>query len=153
MKQKKRYIIPLVVIVTILLVACGGSENTNNTGAESQSVPTLVVGGQTYQVSDLQGMPQAEATFQDVTYVGVSVADLLSAVGYDLESLSAVKAVAADGYTINYEPGQLSPANVIVAYAQLDGALSVDDGDFRMVLPDEEGKMNLRMLVELQVVE
>jgi len=38
--------------------------------------------------------------------------------------------------------------------ALADGSpLSADDGDLRLVLPDEEGKLNLRMLAELQVVQ
>jgi hypothetical protein len=44
--------------------------------------------------------------------------------------------------------------NVIVAYALADGSpMSADEGNFRMVLPDEEGKLNPRMLVELQIIQ
>jgi hypothetical protein len=153
MKRKIYFGILIVAVVAVLLSACGGGDNTASSGPESGGVPTLSVGGQTFTAADLENMTQMEATFTDVTYIGVPVADLLLDAGYNLDGLRAVKAVAADGYTVNYEPHQLSPSNVIVAYAQVDGPLSEDDGDFRMVLPDEEGNMNLRMLVELQVVE
>lgn len=41
----------------------------------------------------------------------------------------------------------------IVAYARAGGNLADDDGDFRMVLPGAESKLNVRMLVELQVIQ
>ncbi|MCA9978036.1 MAG: molybdopterin-dependent oxidoreductase, partial [Anaerolineales bacterium] len=67
--------------------------------------------------------------------------------------LKAVKAVAADGYTVNYDLSQIEKPDVLVAYAQADGPLTEEDGAFRMVLPEEEGKLNVRMLVEIQVVQ
>ena len=64
------------------------------------------------------------------------------------------KAVAVDGYSVNYDPAQVLKDNVLVAYAQVDGnPLSADDGNFRMVLPDEEGKLNVRMLTELHIIQ
>jgi hypothetical protein len=35
----------------------------------------------------------------------------------------------------------------------VDGPLSAEDGLFRMVLPDQEGKLNVRLLTRLQVVK
>ncbi len=161
MKLKQTCFILSLVVLFSLLAACGATPEANNTpadnaadtAADTASGPTLLVAGESYSVADLEAMPQTEATFKDVTYVGVSVSELLSAAGYDLASLKAVKAVATDGYTVNYEPGQLTADNVIVSYAQADGPLTADDGDFRMVLPDGEGSSNLRMMAELQVVE
>ncbi|MCB2179533.1 hypothetical protein KQH54_00255 [bacterium] len=153
MKNKTLYLFVIALVLVFALSACGGNNGeTAPVGADS-GVPTLVVGLQSYEVADLEAMTQVEATFNDVIYVGVPVTELLSAAGYDLSSAKAVKAIASDGYSVNYEPGQLSGDNVIIAYATVDGALTADDGDFRMVLPDEEGSMNLRMLVELTVVE
>lgn len=147
--------ITVFLMLALLITACGGGADTASVEQDvvSDAIPVVTVGTTSYTAADLQAMPQAEATFKDIAYVGVPVSDLLSAAGFDLGSVRAVKAVASDGYTVNYEPGQLSPANVIVAYAQVDGPLTADDGDFRMVLPDQEGNMNLRMLVELQVVQ
>jgi len=143
------------LMLALLITACSGGGDTASVEQDvvSDAIPVVTVGTTSYTAADLQAMPQAEATFKDIAYVGVPVSDLLSAAGFDLGSVRVVKAVALDGYTVNYEPGQLSPANVIVAYAQADGPLTADDGDFRMVLPDQEGNMNLRMLVELQVVQ
>ena len=60
--------------------------------------------------------------------------------------------MASDGFTVNYDTNQVLVDEVIVAYARADGDLIADDGNFRMVLPGEEGKLNVRMLVELQVI-
>jgi hypothetical protein len=43
--------------------------------------------------------------------------------------------------------------DVIVAYARADSDLAEEDGAFRMVLPGAEGKLNVRMLAELQIVK
>ncbi len=72
----------------------------------------------------------------------------------DPGAVKAFKAVAADGYAVNYDPAQFLKENVLVAYALADGSpMSAEDGDFRMVLPDEEGKLNVRMLTELQIIQ
>ncbi|HKJ26869.1 MAG TPA: molybdopterin-dependent oxidoreductase [Anaerolineales bacterium] len=153
MKHKTMFLFLVMIAAVILLAACGGGENTPDSAVGADGVPVLMVGEKSYTAAELEGMAQVEASFKGVSYVGVPAAELLADAGYDLASVRAIKAVAADGYSVNYEPDVLSPADVIVAYAQVDGALSADDGDFRMVLPDQEGNMNLRMMVEMQVVE
>ena len=71
----------------------------------------------------------------------------------DPAQVKAIKAVATDGFTVNYDMSQVLADDVIVAYATADGELSADDGSFRMVLPNAEGKLNVRMLAELQVIQ
>jgi len=77
---------------------------------------------------------------------------LLTDAGIDAQSLKALKAIASDGYSVNYEPALFLREDVILAYAKADGPLDGDDGAFRMVLPGEEGKLNVRMIVEIQAV-
>ncbi|RPJ40796.1 MAG: hypothetical protein EHM21_14120 [Chloroflexi bacterium] len=78
---------------------------------------------------------------------------MLEAASIDPGTIKALKAVASDGFTVNYDPAQVLKDNVLVAYALADGSpLAADDGSFRMVLPDEEGKMNVRMLAALQII-
>jgi hypothetical protein len=77
---------------------------------------------------------------------------LLQDAGCDPQAAKGVKAIASDGFTVNYGPDLFLLPNTLVAYAQVDGPLSADDGTFRMVLPDQEGKLNVRMLATLQVV-
>jgi hypothetical protein len=97
-------------------------------------------------------MTVTEATFNEVTYQGVQLKELLEEAGFTPEDLSAVKATATDGYSVNYDSTLFLRKDVIVAYATKDGTLSEDDGTFRMVLPGEEGKLNIRFLEELKAM-
>ena len=148
--MKKNLVLVIFVVLVLSLTACSTNENANDAGPAE--VQTLLVADKSFSAADLDTMPHVEAVFNDVTYTGVPVTDLLSAAGYDLASLSAVKAIAADGYSVNYDSKQLSPENVIVAYAAANESMTEEDGPFRLVLPGEEGKLNLRMLVEIKVV-
>jgi len=134
-----------IIVLALLLAACGGSES-------EAATTTLTIGEKTYTVDDLKAIPQTESTFNDVTYVGVVLSDLLADAGIDASGMTAVKAIASDGYSMNYEPALFMRPDVILAYAQVDGPLTADDGTFRMVLPGEEGKLNVRLVAELQVV-
>jgi hypothetical protein len=139
------------LLLSLLLAACDPGP-----GSGPADVPhTLrVTDGTTeraYTVADLEALPATEATFNEIAYRGVSLSRLLQDAGFDPQGLKAVKAVAADGYSVNYDPALFQRQDVLVAYATSDGPLAEDDGVFRMVLPGEEGKLNLRMLVELRV--
>jgi hypothetical protein len=142
-------------IAMILLVACApAAEQDAASPAEAVLRVTAGESQQAFSVEDLQALPSGGATFKDVAYKGVTVSALLEAVGVDPGGIKAIKAVAADGYSVNYDPAQVLKDNVLVAYAQADGSpLSAEDGNFRMVLPDEEGKLNVRMLTELQITQ
>jgi len=142
-------------IILILILGLGLTSCTS--GSEKTAAEKLLIVGEgdvqtQYTVEDLEALPQAETIFNGVTYIGVSLDSLLTDVGIDVQSLTAVKAVASDGYSVNYEPALFLREDVILAYAQSDGPLTEDDGAFRMVLPGEEGKLNVRMIVEIQAV-
>jgi hypothetical protein len=146
----------IVLLFAILLSACASaSQQAAPAGGEGAS--GLVVSGgeikKTYTRTDLEALPAAESAFKDVNYKGVLIADLLKDAGFDPQTVKALKAVASDGYSINYDASQFLGEGVMVAYAQADGDLTAEDGAFRMVLPGAEGKLNLRMLVELQVIQ
>lgn len=106
----------------------------------------------TYTVDDLKALGATQATFKGVTYVGVTLTALLQDAGIDPTNLTAVKAVAGDGFSANYDASFYAAEDTIVAYATVDGAMTADDGVFRMVLPNGEGKMNVRMLAEIVAV-
>lgn len=147
--------IVLTLMLALLLTACAPATGES---ADAPVVTALLVsmGGsqQSFSLEDLQALPSGEASFNDVAYKGVMVSALLEAVGVNPDDVKALEAVAADGYSVNYDPAQVLKDNVLVAYALADGGpLSADDGSFRMVLPDEEGKLNLRMLAELQIIQ
>jgi hypothetical protein len=150
----KRFTIVVLFLFVALLTACASSAPQ---ATSSETVTSLLITGgdtsKTYTRADLEALAASQAVFKDVTYVGVSVSVLLEDAGFTLEEVKAVKAMATDGYTINYDPAQVLATDVIVAYARADGDLTEDDGSFRMVLPNAEGKLNVRMLTELQVIK
>lgn len=153
----KRLLISILVLSITLLSACASANPTEDQNTSSESNPTLVIsGGETsksYTRSDLEALPATQAAFKDVTYVGVTIAALLEDAGIDPTQVKAVKAVASDGYSLNYDISQLLADDIILAYARADGDLAEEDGAFRMVLPGAEGKLNARMLVELQIIK
>lgn len=140
----------LLLVLGLAIAACsGGSQATS-----SENLLTVSDGDNQiqYSVEDLKALQPAESMFNDTSYIGVTLAALLSDAGIDTDGLTAVKAIASDGYSVNYEPALFLRDDVILAYARTDGPLAEDDGAFRMVLPGEEGKLNVRMIIEIQAV-
>lgn len=139
------------VLLALILSAC-----TPKTAAPSGGEPLLIVSGGDvsveYTAADLEALGPVEATFKDVTYLGVPLTVLLEDAGFDPQALRAVKVIALDGYTVNYEPDFFLLPDTLVAYARVDGPLADDELPFRMVLPAAEGKMNVRQLSEVQAV-
>jgi tRNA U34 5-methylaminomethyl-2-thiouridine-forming methyltransferase MnmC len=106
----------------------------------------------TYTADDLKALGAVQASDKGVSYVGVTLKVLLQDAGIDTTKLSAVKAVASDGFSSNYNPTQFLADDTLVAYARADGPLTADEGIFRMVLPDQGGKLNPRLLVEIDAI-
>ena len=150
----KKMLLPLMAALFVLTACAPAAGQSADAPAGAALLVTVGDTQKSFSAGDLGALPASEATFKDVAYKGVTVSNLLEALAVDPNSVKAVKAVASDGYAVNYDPGQVIKDNVIVAYGLADGSpLTADDGDFRMVLPDEEGKLNARMLVELQVIQ
>jgi hypothetical protein len=144
----------LSMILVVVLAGCG-STPTQATANVPEAVLTVVIGDnqQPFTVQDLQALPSSVSSFNGIEYMGVPVKLLLEEAGINLDEVSAIKGVATDGYSVNYEPAQLLPDDVLVAYSLADGSsLASDEGKFRMVLPDQEGKLNLRLLYKLVVI-
>ena len=142
----------LGILIIIILAACASSNQKG--GASDKSL--IVSGGDIRKAilrAELEALPSVQAMFNDVNYLGVPVADLMKDAGFDHEQVKAVKAVASDGFTVNYDPSQFLSEGFSVAYATVGGELSADDGTFRIVFPGTEGKLNPRMLVELQIIQ
>jgi len=147
----KRTVCGLLLVLVLAVSACGAGGEAAPQGAQDSLVVTDGTREKTYTVAELEELPVSESSFNEVGYVGVSLPTLLADAGFDPGTLRAVKAVAADGYGVNYDPALVQRSDVLVAYATAQGPLSADDGVFRMVLPGEEGKLNVRMLVRLEV--
>ena len=145
----KRYFIA-ILLMTVLVAGCAQAKTAEpGTGLK-------ISGGsisKTYTVEQLQALGAAQATFREVAYTGVPLAALLADAGFDMTAVKAVKVVASDGFTVNYEPALFNKTDTLLAYGRADGPLAEEDGIFRMVLPDQEGKLNPRQVVEIQVVQ
>lgn len=148
----KSFRLVLGILVIIILAACASSNQ--DVGASDNN---LVISGsdirKSYSRADLEALPSVQAVFNDVIYLGVPVADLMKDAGFNPQQVKAVKAVASDGFTVNYDSSQFLSEGFTVAYATVGGELSSDDGTFRIVFPGAEGKLNPRMLVELQIIQ
>lgn len=144
----KRFLM-LAFVLVLALAACAPK-------AEPPAGEVLKVSDgtttKTYTVDNLKALGATQATFKDVTYVGVTLAALLKDAGIDPANLTAVKAVASDGFSANYDSSFFGAEDTIVAYATVDGPLTANDGTFRMVVPGGEGKMNVRMLAEIVAI-
>jgi hypothetical protein len=145
----KRFLL-FVIVLVLALTACAPKAAVPAAG------PVLKVGNgtisKTYTVDDLKALGAVQADFKGVTYVGVTLTALLQDAGIDPTNLTAVKAVASDGFSANYDASIYAAEDTIVAYATVDGALTADDGTFRMVIPAGEGKMNVRQLAEIAAI-
>jgi DMSO/TMAO reductase YedYZ molybdopterin-dependent catalytic subunit len=144
--------IAFVILVALLLAACAGPAAT--AGGVDTSTLTVTDGSTevTYTADDLQALETSQADFMEVQYEGVPLATLLRDAGFDPQSLTAVKATALDGFSANYDPDQVNASDTLVSYARVDGPLAEDEGPFRMVLPNAEGKMNPRQVIEIRVI-
>lgn len=134
------------LIFTLALAACTPKAQESAAAVLKVSDGTVE---RTYTADDLKALDAVQVTANDVTYMGVTLTTLLTDAGIDASSLTAVKAVASDGFTANYEASLYGAEDTIVAYALVDGPLGAEDAPFRMVLPNEGGKLNPRQLTEI----
>ena len=141
----KRILFTLLVL-TFVVSACASKTPTTPAVTLTVSMGNVE---KTYKLANLQDLGKVQETFKTVTYIGVPLTTLLKDASIDPAKLSAVKAVGADGYTVNYEPALFNLPDTMVAYARLDGPLTDTEAPFTMVLPKQEGKMNARMVVKI----
>lgn len=144
----KRFLL-FVLVGVLALTACAPKAQEPAAAVLKVSDGTIE---KTYTADDLKALGDSQATFQDVTYVGVPLTVLLQDAGIDTTALTAVKAVAVDGFTANYDASLYAREDTLVAYARMDAPLADDEAPFRMVLPNEGGKMNPRQLIEIVAI-
>lgn len=146
--MKTKQIVGWMLALLLVLTACSQAAN-----AEPVSV-LKVTGGEvekSYTTADLEKLGQAKAAAKGVDYVGVPLFVLLADAGFDPAHVQEVVAVSSDGFTAAYAPDFINREDTLVAYAQSSGPMSAEDGSFRMVLPDQAGKLNPRQVIEIQV--
>ena len=103
----KKIVISLIAAIMLLAACAPAAEQDAASPAEAVLLVTVGESQQSFSVEDLQALPSAEATFNDVAYKGVTVSALLEAVGVNPDEIKALKAVAVDGYSVNYDPAQV----------------------------------------------
>jgi hypothetical protein len=139
----------VILVLALVLAACAPKAAAPAGDTLKVTDGTIV---KTYTVDNLKSLGAVQASDKGVAYVGVQLKVLLQDAGIDPTKLSAVKAVASDGFTSNYDPTQILADDTLVAYAQADGPMTAADGTFRMVLPDQGGKLNPRFLIEIDAI-
>ncbi len=144
----KRFLL-FVLVGVLALTACAPKAQEPAAAVLKVSDGTIE---KTYTADDLKALGETQATIQDVTYVGVPLTVLLQDAGIDTSALTAVKAVAVDGFTANYDASLYAREDTLVAYARMDAPLADDEAPFRMALPNEGGKMNPRQLIEIVAI-
>lgn len=148
--MRKLTIVLVLALLTLLalLPACQPAAP-----ATEEAVLTVGDGSSetSYTAADLEALGSAEAPANGETYVGVPLATLLADAGFDPAAVGEVRAVAADDFSAAYTPEQVNRADTLVAYARQGGDLGEDEQPFRMVLPAEEGRLNVRMLSRIEV--
>jgi hypothetical protein len=142
----------ILILLVLSLAACSKAGGSASSADQARLTVSGSSGEKTYTAADLKALGSNQAAFKGVTYVGVPLSVLLKDAGFDSATLTAVKAVASDGFTANYDSSLFQKDDTLVAYATADGSLAAEDGAFRMVLPDQEGKLNVRQLVKIQAV-
>ncbi len=144
----KRTLLALLLLSFILLLAaCGG------TGTDEIPPQLTVIGGpaeKVYTLDDLRDLPASTVEVEGGVYSGVILADLLQDAGIEVGAVGSVTAVASDDFSATYDPDLFSRPDTIVAYELDGGQLLAEEQPFRMVLPGQPGRLNVRMLVRLE---
>ncbi len=147
MKYKFRLLIALVV-VSMFLVSCGGSEEAAPVIEETAEAPgnaALKVGETNFSMGQLEGMDTivSEAANKDgstTEYTGVLVTDLLNAAS---AAGGTVVFIASDGYEAELSMSELEGcADCIAAF---------DGEELRMVLPGFPSSVQIKGVIEIQV--
>jgi DMSO/TMAO reductase YedYZ molybdopterin-dependent catalytic subunit len=145
----------LLLLSLALLPSLAGCLDEED-GSSPEGTLTVTDGSESksYTREDLEKFPASEAAFEGTTYKGVQLKVLLEDAGFDLDGIKVVKATALDDFSANYERELFTKDDTLVAYQLGNGnALSDDDAPFRMVLPDQEGRLNPRQLKEIRVLQ
>ena len=107
----KRLTILTLILFAALLSACASSNAPAAQDSATSTTPSLLVSGgeisKSYTRADLEALPASQAVFNDVTYQGVTISTLIQDAGFDPALVNAIKAVAGDGYSVNYDTKQV----------------------------------------------
>lgn len=139
----------IVLLSSFLLAACATPT------LPTSDVPTLTITDGTnfkeYTTADLQELGQVQVEKDGNAYLGIPLGALLENSGYAPDQVISVQALSSDGFVATYDPVLIQKSDTILAYTLQDGPMGAEDGSFRMVIADQAGKLNPRMVIQLLV--
>ncbi len=145
------------LIAVLLLAACGPAEQTAPTPPQESAAPGVILtitGGETertFTLEQLQALPVTEIESAAGAFIGVRLGDLLTEAGFNLDGIATVRVVATDGFSSTYPPELFTREDAVLAYARQGGSLNPDEAPLRMVIPDQGGSMQPRMVNRIEV--
>ncbi len=141
-----------LIVVGLLLSACAPS--TPTIAPVEVVVVTNGETAQQYTVEELRALPATAVEREGDIYTGILMRELLADAGYEWHDVLTVEAVASDDYSWTYDADLLARDDFILAYARGEGGeapVGPEHGPTHTILPGEQGRMNVRMVVELVV--
>jgi hypothetical protein len=145
----KNKITLLAIAAAFLLAACAPQAAAAPAAADVLDAALVMSGAEDagWTLADLQAMPQTSAEYtnkdgETTTFEGVSIADLLVAVG--VMKYDSVTLLAADDYAVNVDFARLDACADCIVIIQEDNSL-------KSVMPGFEGLFQVRDLIEIQV--
>lgn len=147
--MKKSFVVITLVLVVMVLAACGAKSTASGVPADAALKITGNVNGEVgWSEKDLRAMKTAQTEYTNkegvtATYTGVPLNDLLDKAGVK-SGATAVVFVADDGYTAEVALDEAKACtSCIVGFR--------DEGGFVMVMPGFSNKAQVRGVIEIQV--
>lgn len=143
-----------VILFLVLIVALVGCTSTDATPPPAGATILTVNGAdieKTYTLEQLQGLPVTHVESDDGSFVGVRLTDILTDASYDPDQITSVRVIAQDGFSSTYDSALFTREDTVLAYAREGGNLNDDEQPLRMVLPGQEGRMQPRQVVSIEV--
>lgn len=147
--KKSKFGLIGVLLVALLAVSCAPKTEAAPAAEAVVDAVLTVSGGAdaAWSLDDLKALPQTSTDYtnkdgETTTYSGVSFAELLKAAG--VEDYAAVTLLAADDYSVEIDQKTLNACTGCIVAIEEDGGL-------RSVMPDMQGALQVKDLVELQV--
>ncbi len=147
----------LILVVALLAAACSPAGQATPTQPQEAAAPGVILTiasgeeEQTFTLEQLQALPATEVESADGQFVGVRLGDLLAEAGFDLDAIATVRVMATDGFSSTYESNLFARQDAVLAYARQGGSLNANELPLRMVIPNEGGTMQPRMVNRIEV--
>ncbi|MCR4403907.1 MAG: molybdopterin-dependent oxidoreductase [Candidatus Acetothermia bacterium] len=145
-------VLALALLVALWPSAPSQSElAASETGAEWALTLTIDGAEAKFTLEEIEALPSREVEFHEHIYRGTPLRTLLTQAGVDIGRLEAVKAIAADGYRLEYERRLVKRFDFILAYEADGKPLPQGEGPLRIVFPGGRSAQMMKMVERLIV--